>query len=322
MKKILVLYGKSKGKNIRPFANKDARSSIEHFFERGAEYGYEMYRASYDWYDYEKYEFQEAWAFQPTEKDWNKVKHIKPDIIFDKTKASAEAYYKKELISLHYPFINDLTFTWLVDNKFVTSLLFSRWSKKSWLVKGQEQLELILRHIKTERIVVKPVQDSGGKGVHITSRAECLNLAIKGEHIVQEFIDSSAGIPGIGGSTHDLRLIFVDKDLVYAYTREPQLGSLIANVARGGTTTMIPREKIPYSVNPIIEHAHRVFEAFSPRIFTIDLMFDREGRPWIVELNSMPGLYFDAAEKPYMEALYARIFKLFDLQIAHFERSA
>lgn len=317
MKKVLILYGKSKRKDARPFVKKDVRSSAEHFFERGAEHGYEMYRASYDWYDYEQCQFQEAWTFRPATKSWVKVGPVKPDIIFDKTKASSEAYYKKELISIHYPFINGLTFTWLVDNKFVTSLLFSRWSKKSWLVKGQEQLELILRHIKTDKIVVKPVQDSGGKGVHITTLEECLKLNIKGEHVVQEFIDSSAGIPGIGGSTHDLRLIFVDKEIIYAYTREPQLGSLIANVARGGTTAMVPLEKIPHSVAPIIEHANQVFEAFSPRVFTIDLMFDRNSRPWIVELNSMPGLYFDAAEKPYMEELYARIFKMLDFQMEH-----
>ena len=110
---------------------------------------------------------------------------------------------------------------------------------------------------------------------------------------------------------HDLRLIFVNEKLIYSYLREPAEDSYLANLSQGGSLTIVPKEKLPASLKPIIRYVKEVFETFSPRIFSIDLMFDEKSKPWIVELNSMPGLFFTPEEKPYILELYRELIEVF-----------
>ena len=271
-----------------------------------------MYRASYQWYDYEKHIFKYAWIYKGGNGNWVKVKNIRPDLIYDKTKARLEVYYKKELIGEHYPFINKLDLTRIIDDKFITGIIFSRWSKKNWLIKNKEELKNILRNLKSEKVVIKPLIESGGKGVQIYDKKEALaKVKIKKENIAQEFIDSSFGVPGISHKMHDLRAVFVNNKMVYSYIREPKEGSYLANLAQGGTLKIVPKSKLPKSIFPIISYINKTFETFNPRIYSIDFMFDKKGRPWIVELNSMPGLYFTPAEKPSMVKMYKELLDVF-----------
>jgi len=312
MKKVLILFGKSQWRKSRPFKNKDYQYSYEYFYSLCKKSGVQMYRASYEWYDYEKNIFKHAWIYKAENAGWERASDIKPDMIYDKTKARLEIYHKKELVGKKYKFINNLEFTQLVDNKFLTSLLFEKWSKKSWLANSKEELAAILPKIKTSRVVLKPLMESGGKDVLILKKKEALSkIGHEQLWLVQEFVDSSRGVPGVSRGVHDLRLVFVNNKIIYAYIREPAKGKLLANLAQGGTLTIVPLNKIPKSVQPIISHANQIFETFSPRIYSIDFMFDEKKRPWVVELNSMPGLYFTPAEKPYMVKMYRELLKVF-----------
>lgn len=275
-----------------------------------------MYRASYKWYDYKKHFFKYAWIYEGKNANWKRVRNIKPDLIYDKTKARMEVYRKKELVGEKYRFINNLEFTQLIDNKLTTSLLFEKWSKKSWLMENKEDLAKALVKIKTNKIVIKPLLESGGKDVRITDKKEALEkIRIHQPCLAQEFIDSSGGVPGFSKGTHDLRLVFINSNLIYAYIREPAKGKLLANLAQGGSLTIVPAKKIPRSVFPIVKCADRIFETFNPRIFSIDLMLDRKGRPWVVELNSMPGLYFTPEEKPSMIKMYKELLEIFKKEL-------
>ena len=311
MKKVMILFGKSNWENAKPFANKDYQYSYEFFYTLCKENQIQMYRASYEWYDYEKNVFSHAWMYEGEGGNWKKVDNIKPDLVYDKTKARMEVYYKKEIIGKHYNFINDLNFTKIVDDKLVTSLLFSEWSKKSWLVKNLSELRNILPQLKSEKIVIKPVSESGGKGVYIIDKDKIEQLNLEGENIVQEFIDSSGGVPGVSKKMHDLRLVFVNDKLMYAYIREPQDGSYLANLAQGGSLIIVPKENLPKSLDVVIEQVTEIFATFQNKIYAIDFMFDENEKPWIVELNSMPGLFFTPEEKPYMLEMYKELLDLF-----------
>lgn len=315
MKKVLILFGKSDWRKARPFSNKDYQYSYEFFYSLCKENGIQMYRASYEWYDYKNHLFKHAWIYDDAGGKWSRVHDIIPDLIYDKTKGRLETYRAKEIMAEHYPFINDLTFTQLIDNKFITGLIFREWSKESVLVRSKSELVEAIKEIPSKRVVLKPVSESGGKGVQIFSKKDVKKISFSGEHIVQEFIDSSCGIPGIGGSTHDLRLVFINEKIMYAYTREPMKGKLLANLAQGGKLTIIPLNKLPGSISPIVSYANKIFSSFTPRIFTIDFMFDENGVPWIVELNSMPGLYFTPSEKPSMVKMYRAL-------LSEFQRAA
>ena len=312
MKKVMILFGKSNWEKAKPFSNKDYQYSYEYFYSLCKKNKIQMYRASYEWYDYKKQLFKYAWIYEGAGGKWKRVFNIKPNLIYDKTKARLEVYHKKELISEHYSFINDLGFTRLIDDKFITSLLFAQWSKKSWLIKNQSELREVLPKLKSTKIVLKPLSESGGKDVQIIDRKTAAKIKIEKENIAQEFIDSSHGVPDVSKGMHDLRLVFVNDKLIYAYIREPKEGSFLANLAQGGSLIIVPKEKLPKSLRPIITYANEVFATFEPRIYSIDFMFDENKRPWIVELNSMPGLFFTPEEKPYMLEMYKELLAVFE----------
>ena len=54
-------------------------------------------------------------------------------------------------------------------------------------------------------------------------------------YLLQEFIDTSAGIPNIATGTDDLRVIIIGGEVIMASIRTPAPGKLLANVAQGGT---------------------------------------------------------------------------------------
>ena len=312
MKKVLILFGKSKWRKSRPFENKDYQYSYEYFYTLCKNAGIQMYRASYEWYDYQKNIFKYAWIYAGEGANWKRVYNIRPDLIYDKTKARLEVYFKKELIEAYYPFINNLDFTRIIDDKFITGLLFAKWSKKNWLVKNNQELEVALKNIHSKKFVIKPLMESGGKGVYVLEKNQKSFLPrINSTYILQEFIDSSRGVPGISQGVHDLRLVFINNKLVYSYIRQPKKGSFLANLAQGGKLFIVPNNKLPRSLNPIIRHAVKIFETFNPKIYSIDFMFDEKGQPWVVELNSMPGLYFTPTEKPSMLKMYSELLTVF-----------
>lgn len=316
MKKVLILFGKSNWEKATPFLNAEYQYSYEYFYTLCKENNIQMYRASYQWYDKEEHLFKYAWKYEGANGNWEKVESIKPDIIYDKTKANLDSYYNKIIINEHYDFINDLNFTRVIDDKFITSLIFSQWSKKNWFVKSEAELRTVLPNLKTRKIVVKPVSESGGKGVCIIDRADISKLDFSSEKIVQEFIDSSNGIPNLTSSMHDLRLVFVGKRLMYAYVREPKDGCLLANLSQGGKLTIVPIENLPKALDPVLYKVHETLDSFTDRIFAVDFMFDENFQPWIVEFNSMPGLYFTEEEKPYMMEMYQELLEVFKRQLS------
>jgi glutathione synthase/RimK-type ligase-like ATP-grasp enzyme len=312
MKKVLILFGKSDWKKSRPFENKDYQYSYEYFYSICKENGIQMYRASYEWYDYRKNVFKYAWVFEDKNAKWRRVKNIKPDLVYDKTVARQEVYYKKELIGKKYLFINNPEFTQIIDNKFITGLLFDKWSKLSWLVNNTEELKKILHQIETDKVVLKPLSSSGGKGIQILKKNSVLKKAVLNQtYLAQDFIDSSRGVPGVSSNLHDLRLVFINDKLIYAYIREPKKGSYLANLAQGGKLKIISPGELPKSIKPIIKYANKLFETFNPRVFSIDFMFDEKRKPWVVELNSMPGLFFTPEEKSSMTKMYRELLRVF-----------
>ncbi|KKQ12403.1 MAG: Prokaryotic glutathione synthetase, ATP-grasp domain family [Candidatus Moranbacteria bacterium GW2011_GWF2_36_839] len=308
----MILFGKSDWKKAKPFSNKEYQYSYEYFYTLCKKNNIQMYRASYEWYDYKKHIFKHAWIYEGEGANWKKVHNIIPDLIYDKTKARLETYLQKELMSKCYSFINDLSFTRIVDDKFITSLIFPQWSKKSWVINSKKELALALPKLHSSKIVIKPINESGGKDVQILKKSDTLKATnINKEYLVQEFIDSSKGVPGVSKKMHDLRLVFVNNKIIYAYIREPKKGSFLANLAQGGSLVIVPENKLPRSLNPIIKQANDLFATFNPRVYSIDFMFDEKKRPWIVELNSMPGLFFTPEEKPYMLKMYQELLEMF-----------
>lgn len=309
-KKVLVLFGKSSWGEDAPFQKKPQyRFCYEKLYSMAEAENLEIYRASYEWFDWDAGEFSNAWSFSKGE--WTRVHGVIPDIIYDKTKHHASSQLAREKLSNRFKIFNDPDFTLLLSNKLYTSLLFPEFMKRNMLVRSKDDLAEVISKIETDKIVFKPASGSGGDGVVIMEKEDIYSSEIKYPIIAQEFIDSSNGIKGLTQETHDLRVVIVNEKVVYAYIRTPKKGSLLANLAQGGTMKIVPLEKIPSSVLDIIDIVKEKLRVFGDSIYTIDLMFDEKNVPWVIELNTMPGMYFAPGQEEWMERMYSQLITVF-----------
>jgi glutathione synthase/RimK-type ligase-like ATP-grasp enzyme len=109
---------------------------------------------------------------------------------------------------------------------------------------------------------------------------------------VQKFVDSTRGIPSLDvEGVHDLRIVVLDGEPLVSYVRQPKSG-LISNVSRGGSMENVELTDLPGEVLDIVEEVDEELEDYSDRLYSVDFIFDEDENPWILELNSKPGLGF------------------------------
>lgn len=309
-KKILVLFGKANWEENIPFKKKPQyRFCYERLYSMAEKENIEIFRASYGWFDWNKKVFSNAWAFYGGE--WKKVHDIVPDAIYDKTKHNENAQLVREKLAKIFKIFNDPAFTLLLSSKLDTSLLFPEYMKKSYSLNKEQDLLDILPKIKTEKIVLKPINGSGGDGVEIIDKNIAGSVKLHFPALAQEFIDSSKGIAGLTDSIHDLRIVVVKEEIIYAYIRTPKKGSLLANLAQGGTMKIVTLEEIPQSVLEIVKDVKNKLANYGDSVYTIDLMFDENNKPWVIELNTMPGMYFAPGQEECMDRMYSRLIEIF-----------
>ncbi len=312
MKKIIILSGNRKWKTSIAIKDKKYRVCYEYLHSIARKNDIEIFHASYKWCSSDKTFFKYTWTYK--NKKWQRARGIKPDLIYDKTNFKAGVHYFKKELEKNFKIINDPEFTLLADNKFYTSLIFPDFFKRYYKIFNKKDLLEISKKFKSKKIVLKPARGSGGDEIKIISKNNLSRFPshyIKNGLIAQEFIDSSQGITNIIKGVHDLRLVFINEKIIYAYIRTPKRGSLLSNIAQGGKMTTIDPEKIPANVKPIINKIQDIFQSYTPRIFTIDLIFDKKQKPWIVELNTMPGIFFYPSQKKWMDKFYLELIKIF-----------
>jgi glutathione synthase/RimK-type ligase-like ATP-grasp enzyme len=318
MKKIvLILYTARNPSLTKPFFDLKYQACYEALYTLGETMGIHLCRAPLIWYNSGQNLFERAWEY--VDGSWRITGPVKPDLIFDKTNNHSENDPVREQLIDRYPFIDDPNFTRFANNKYETSRLLPQYFKPYQKISSSTQWNLFLESFAGKKIVVKPIVGSGGKGVFIVEKAEAHNLELHFPVIVQEFIDGSNGIPGVIHGNHDLRLVFIGDEMIYSYIRTPRPGSLLANIAQGGSMTIVPREKLPLSLNPIIQDVQKLFSPFHQKTYTVDLMFDEHTRPWIIEFNTMPGMYFPPSEKITMVRVYTRLLQEIKKILTHFE---
>lgn len=168
--------------------------------------------------------------------------------------------------------------------------LFPQFCPQTFIVRSDEEFAETLGKIHSKIVVVKPPHLGAGKGVHIGRREDLRSLPKAYPLLVQEFIDTSAGIPGIVEGMHDLRLILIEGGIIICYLRTPPSGEFIANRARGGTLRIIPQHLIPHEASAIAQNIDASLSSIPERVYSVDLGRDRSGTWKLIELNSPPGL--------------------------------
>jgi glutathione synthase/RimK-type ligase-like ATP-grasp enzyme len=186
--------------------------------------------------------------------------------------------------------LNDPSMDQICLNKWRTYELFPDVCPKTFIIRSQEELHTVLQMMMTELIVAKPLDGEEGHGVMIASAAKIERDVQAFPYLLQEFIDTSGGIPGIVESIHDFRMICIGSEIVLCFARTPPPGKLLANVAQGGKKIEVRISDIPADALAIKDRIEREFSKFPRRVYSIDCGRTANGEWKIIELNSKPGV--------------------------------
>lgn len=224
-------------------------------------------------------------------KKW--VKHktkITPHFIFGKSVFRYRNISKKQDMAAAAPYLNPVDLQIIASDKMLTYLAFPKIVQPTLLIRRQADLPRVLKKLKTTRVVLKPLTGAGGKGVQILRKAEAKKVKIKKTMVAQEFIDASAGVPGLYDDVHDFRLLFLGNKLFHAFIRTAAPGTLLCNVTQGGTRIVTPVSKVPAEMKKIARVVQNRFSHYENTFYSVDFMYGRDGSPRVIELNTTSGL--------------------------------
>lgn len=213
---------------------------------------------------------------------------ITVDLIFHRgSQASIPASYD-------CPIINHPDLERLLGDKVRIAQLFSDLSPKTKAINSyQEFLEVVSEWSfnTEEKIVLKKNFLYGGFGIHIIAAKEVDEFLYEDwtDVLVQEFIDSSVGIPGIIVGVHDIRVTSINGEPVYTFVRIPAPGSLLANVAQGGTEIPLTLDRLPKDLLALVTEVNNRLKQYRPSVIAADFFNSKAGFK-LVELNPRPGV--------------------------------
>ena len=207
-------------------------------------------------------------------------KLIKPNLILDKGHIDFNDGFLN--------FFNSHDFARLGRNKYTQAVLAEGFVPRTHLVCSEKDYDDVLKSLKSEQIVTKPLDLNGGNGVTLYDR-DNLSENQSFPVIMQEFIETSSGIDGMVSGRHDIRLYIIDGEAVMCSIRQPKEGGWLSNTHQGGTIHFYNKSEI----NPeLLKFAHPViekFDQFGGKFYSIDFMHGDDG--WhMVEMNDRPGM--------------------------------
>ena len=217
--------------------------------------------------------------------------------IMQKGEMSADAVFDRSG-SLQFPsdeldcaVLNMISFKKLCADKFATFECIGKWMAKSYLVDCPEALQEKSAHFsRNEIVVLKPVNGMQGKNILIQTAEKIKNIDLPaGKYVLQEFVDTSAGISGIVTGRHDLRIVIADGEIVLSHVRRPKEGGYMANVALGGSIAEVDLKDIPsFVIDAVKEIQQQIDNKFNKPLYSIDFGICNE-RPYVFEINDQIG---------------------------------
>lgn len=209
---------------------------------------------------------------------------------------SVDLIYNKELdhdlvVGPGDSVINDPVFDKLGRDKWLTYQAFSHMMAQTVQITNENWHDAV-RMLNSDKIVLKPTAGTEGRGIIITDKVDLdfPSLELIGPYLVQEFIDSSSGIPGVCDGLHDLRILLFDGAAKLAFVRQPQPGKLLANTAQGGSLTVVDVTKVPASALALAREIDNYYAQYPNRVYAADFFF-QDGRPYLIETNTRPGIF-------------------------------
>jgi len=245
------------------------------------------------WYDIEKNVFKKAWTF--SNGAWQKIENeICPDMIYDKvlSKYDYSLLDFKLKITQKTLLFNSPLFRVTFNNKLSQYVMFGEFMPFSQVANNENELRYSMKKCPSKKIVIKPLYGSGGFGIFIGEKKNVFEREYTFPVLVQEFILSEKGIPGISEENEvaDLRMVYQGGKMAYALSRIAKPGSLFTNLHQGATGKMIAEEKISKSIIEMAEKINNKISVFSNAQYSLDFIFDNNGKPYFIEMNTTPGI--------------------------------
>jgi hypothetical protein len=292
-----------------PFVNEKRNEVFSLLLKTGIKHNFQAYLSRYEYYNKRSRKLRKAWTFE--EGRWKQVKDKRVNLFYyhGKTRGIVEECKKIQKI-INLPTINHLELEQVCDDKLLTYNIFPELSPKTFMVNDFYELQRIIHYVKSKKVVLKPRFGSNGRGIVILDKNKLRN-GIKKDTIVQEFVDSSNGVLDIK-KTHDLRVIIIDGKINHSYIRVPKYKNLLCNAYLGAKKIFIRNDEIPSSILKRIKKIDSHFQHYGPRIYSTDFAMDENNKPWLIELNSKPGMmYYDKAPQLRLK-YFNKVYKSFE----------
>lgn len=213
---------------------------------------------------------------------------LKIDVVYDRTGGVdfPPAGDKLEVI-------NEREFKILAWDKWATFKAIGKYMPKTLLINEKKDLPKVLSKIKSDTVVLKPVNGLKGIGIYIGPKKRAMEFEFSNkyrQYIAQEFIDTDGGISGITDGMHDLRIVIINGTPAMCHVRVPAEGSFLANAAQGGNLTEVDCQNIPGKINKIVNEVSEIFSRnFNNPIYSLDFGIGKDGKPYIFEVNDQMG---------------------------------
>ncbi len=233
-------------------------------------------------------QFNGAWLFG-NGKFERIEKIIKIDLVFDWVGSLAFPPKNDKYLKT----VNTREFKELACNKWEAYLKLHDYMPRTYWVGELKNVDSKLSQVTTKNIVLKPYDGLRGKGIFIGLKEKLKDFKSKklgGKYILQEFVDTSGGIPNLTPGKHDLRIVVVNGGAVWCHIRVPMEGSFLANAAQGGNLTEINYKQVPESVKKIVKIiSGKFYKEYDNPVFSLDFGINKEGKPLIFEINDQIG---------------------------------
>jgi hypothetical protein len=202
----------------------------------------------------------------------------------------------------------------ICTDKYETYKTFPSLCPQTIRIDHPENILSVQDSLQTDLMVIKPLTGSQGHDIQFVHQQELPHIRLHPNLfplIIQEFIETAGGIPGLVTTRHDLRVIVMNGEIIQSYIRVPRTHPYLANVSQGGQLLPLPIKNIPTDMYPILSQIEKTFSPYSPRIYAADFGYTTKG-PLLFEINSQPGMPFP--EEPEYHFFHTKLLETLSSQ--------
>ena len=301
-KVLLVVTLASRSEQAKPFSKENENGTYEHVSQLCEQEGIDLYVAHFANAINDSSVL--SWCFK--DGVWNMVELSASEIAVsyaDLPQNFSDANELRNLLERHGVFfINDLQMSDALTDKVLTYELLPDFIPPTFdtsLPDLSARLKEASSHpdLRTDKIILKPRYGERGKGIEVIDFTEVDSTRVRNmeDYIVQPLMESDSGIPELGiPGRHDLRMLIYNGEIMDFFIRVAPTDTFICNQSHGGKISYFQLHELPEQFRGIAHEADQALRDYMPRYYSVDVGIGRSGKIWVYELNTMPGVVWNA----------------------------